>query len=244
MKSLNAIYRRELLSFLTTPLAYVFVAVFLISIGLFTFQVGYFFKRGYADLLPFFSFQPWLFMIFLPAIAMRSWSDELRSGAIEVLMTLPSPTWALVLGKFLAAWTVAAIALALTVSIWVTVNALGNPDNLAILVGYVGALLMAGAYLAVGTLMSALTSTQVVAFVLAVLVSFILTALGLPLVTDFLKGALGGALGEGLASFSMLHHFEITQRGVLELRSVYFFVSLMALCLAGAGLAVDSRRGG
>jgi ABC-2 type transport system permease protein len=244
VKSLAAIYRREVLSFLTTPLAYVFVAVFLIAIGVFTFQVGGFFKRGFADLLPFFSFHPWLFMIFLPAIAMRSWSDESRTGAIEVLMTLPAPTWALVLGKFLATWTVAAIALVLTFPLWVTVNALGDPDNLAIFAGYVGSFLMAGAYLALGALMSALTATQVVAFVLAVLAAFAFTALGLPLVTDFLKGVVGGAMAEGLSAFSLLTHFDAAQRGILEFRSVYFFVSMMASCLAGAGLAIEARRGG
>lgn len=244
MKSLAAIYRRELLSYLTTPLAYVFVAVFLIAVGLFTFQVGGFFKRGYADLLPFFNFHPWLYMIFLPAVAMKAWSDEVRTGAIEVLLTLPAPTWALVLGKFLAAWSVAGIALVLTIPIWVTVNALGNPDNTAIFVGYIGSMLLAGAYLAIGTLMSALTATQVVAFVLAVMASFLLTAAGLPLVIDFVKGAFGGMLAEGIANLSLLQHFDSAQRGVIEFRSVFYFVSLIALCLAGAALAVDSRRGG
>ena len=244
MKSLLAVYRRELLAYLTTPLAYVFVAVFLIAIGTFAFQVGQFFKLGRADLSSFFAFHPWLFMVFLPAIAMRLWSDETRSGAIEILLTLPAPTWSLVLGKFLAAWTIAAIALLLTTPIWATVNYLGDPDNAAIFVGYLASLLMAGAYIAIGSAMSALTATQVVAFVLAVLVSFILTALGLPLVLDFLKGVVGGALAEGLSGLSILQHFDSAQRGVIELRSVYYFVSLIALSLAGAGLAVDSRRGG
>lgn len=244
MKSLLAVYRRELLSYLTTPLAYVFVAVFLIAIGAFTFQVGQFFKLGRADLSAFFAFHPWLFMVFLPAIAMRLWSDEARSGAIELLLTLPAPTWALVVGKFLAAWTIAAIALVLTTPLWITVNYLGNPDNAAIFVGYLASLLMAGAYIAIGAAMSALTATQVVAFVLSVLVCFVLTALGLPLVLDFLKGLLGGGLAEGLSGLSILQHFDSAQRGVIELRSFYYFASLIALSLAGAALAVDSRRGG
>jgi ABC-2 type transport system permease protein len=244
VKSLVAVYRRELLAYLTTPLAYVFVAVFLIAIGMFTFQVGGFFDQGRADLSSFFAFHPWLFMIFLPAIAMRLWADEARSGAIEILLTLPAPTWALVLGKFLAAWTIAAIALALTLPLWVTVNFLGDPDNAAIFVGYLASLLMAGAYIAIGAAMSALTATQVVAFVLAVLVSFLLTAAGLPLVLNFLKGIVGGAAAEGISGLSILQHFDAAQRGVIELRSVYYFLSLMALSLAGAALAVDSRRGG
>ena len=244
MKSLVAVYRRELLAYLTTPLAYVFVAVFLIAIGTFTFQVGGFFEQGRADLSAFFAFHPWLFLVFLPAIAMRLWSDEARSGAIEILLTLPAPTWSLVLGKFLAAWSVAAIALVLTFPLWVTVNFLGHPDNAAIFVGYLASFLMAGAYIAIGSAMSALTATQVVAFVLAVLVSFVLTAAGLPLVLNFLKGAIGGATAEGISGLSILQHFDAAQRGVIEFRSIFYFVSLIALALSGAALAVDSRRGG
>ena len=244
LASMLAIYRRELLSYLTTPTAYVFVAVFLFAIGLFTFQVGGFFETRRADLSSFFAFHPWIFMIFLPAIAMRLWSEETRSGAIEVLMTLPSPTWALVLGKFLAAWTVAAAALVLTAPLWITVNVLGAPDNAGIFTAYVSSLLMAGAYIAIGSAMSALTQAQIVAFVLAVLISFLLTALGLPLVLDFFSGAIGGGAAETIARFSLLHHFDAAQRGVVEFRSVFYFVSLIALCLGFTVLAVDARRGG
>lgn len=242
--SLGAVYRRELLSYLTTPTAYVFVAVFLFAIGLFTFQVGGFFEARRADLTSFFSFHPWIFMVFLPAIAMRLWSEEARSGAIELLMTLPAPTWALVLGKFLAAWTIAAVALLLTVPLWVTVNVLGSPDNAAIFTGYLSSLLMAGAYIAIGSAMSSLTNAQVIAFVLAVLVSFLLTALGLPLVLDFFSDAIGGSAAAAVARFSILHHFDAAQRGVVELRSVFYFASLIALCTGFTALAVDARRGG
>ncbi|KAF0178617.1 MAG: ABC transporter permease [Hyphomonadaceae bacterium] len=244
MKSLLAVYRREILAYLTTPLAYVFVAVFLIAVGTFTFQVGGFFDQGRADLSSFFAFHPWLFIVFMPAIAMRLWSDEARSGAIELLLTLPAPTWALALGKFLAAWSVAGIALVLTFPLWVTVNFLGSPDNAAIFVGYLASFLMAGAYIAIGAALSALTSTQVVAFVLAVLVSFVMTAAGLPLVLGFLKGAVGGGLAEGISSLSILHHFDAAQRGVIEMRSLVYFLSLIALALTGSVLAVDARRGG
>jgi ABC-2 type transport system permease protein len=241
---MTAIYRRELLSYLTTPTAYVFVAVFLFAIGLFTFQVGGFFEARRADLSAFFTFHPWIFMVFLPAIAMRLWAEETRSGAIELLLTLPAPTWALVLGKFLAAWTIAAFALLLTVPLWVTVNVLGSPDNAAIFTAYLGSLLMAGAYIAIGSAMSALTAAQIVAFVLAVLISFLLTALGLPLVMDFFSGVIGGGLAEAISRFSLLHHFDAAQRGVVEFRSVFYFVSLIALCLGFTALAVDARRGG
>lgn len=244
LASMLAIYRRELLSYVTTPTAYVFVAVFLFSIGLFTFQVGGLFEARRADLSAFFAFHPWIFMVFLPAVSMRLWAEESRSGAIELLMTLPAPTWSLVLGKFLAAWTVAAAALLMTLPLWITINILGSPDNAAIFTAYLASLLMAGAYLAIGSMMSALTPAQIVAFVLSVLVSFLLTALGLPLVLDFFSGFVGGGVAEALARFSIMHHFDAAQRGVVEFRSVFYFVSLIALCLGFTTLAVDARRGG
>lgn len=244
LASMTAVYRRELLSYLTTPTAYVFVAVFLFSIGLFTFQIGGFFETRRADLTPFFAFHPWIFMVFLPAVAMRLWAEESRSGAIELLMTLPAPTWSLVLGKFLAAWTIAAAALVLTLPLWATANALGSPDNAAIFTAYLASLLMAGAYIAIGSVMSALTQAQIVAFVLSVLMSFLLTALGLPLVLDFFSGFISGGVAEAIARFSILHHFDAAQRGVVEFRSVFYFASLIGLCLSITALAVDARRGG
>jgi ABC-2 type transport system permease protein len=244
LASMLAIYRRELLSYLTTPTAYVFVAVFLFTIGLFTFQVGGFFDNRRADLTAFFAFHPWIFMVFLPAIAMRLWAEETRSGAIELLLTLPAPTWSLVAGKFLAAWTVAVVSLVLTFPLWVTVNVLGAPDNAAILTAYIASALMAGAYIAIGSAMSALTPAQIVAFVLSVLVSFVLTVLGLPLVQDFFSGVVGGAIAETVARFSLLFHFDAAQRGVIEFRSIFYFASLIALCLTFTALAVDARRGG
>lgn len=244
LASLAAVYRREVLSYLTTPTAYVFVAVFLFAIGLFTFQIGGFFEARRADLTAFFAFHPWIFMVFLPAVAMRLWAEESRSGAIELLMTLPAPTWSLVLGKFLAAWTIAGAALLLTIPLWATVNALGSPDNAAIFTAYLASFLMAGAYIAIGSAMSALTQAQIVAFVLAVLVSFLLTALGLPMVLDFFSDFVPGSVAEAIARFSILHHFDAAQRGVVEFRSVFYFASLIALCLGFTALAVDARRGG
>ena len=196
------------------------------------------------DLSPFFAFHPWIFMVFLPAVAMRLWAEESRSGAIELLMTLPAPTWSLVVGKFLAAWTIAGVALLLTLPLWITVNVLGSPDNAAIFTAYIASFLMAGAYIAIGSVMSSITQAQIVAFVLAVLVSFLLTALGLPLVLDFFAGFVSGGVAESIARFSILHHFDAAQRGVVEFRSVFYFVSLIALCLGFTALAVDARRGG
>lgn len=244
LASMTAIYRRELLSYVTTPTAYVFVAVFLFAIGLFTFQVGGFFESRRADLMAFFAFHPWIFMVFLPAVSMRLWAEESRSGAIELLLTLPAPTWSLVLGKYLAAWTVAAVALFLTFPLWITVNVLGDPDNAAIFTAYLASLLMAGAYLAIGTVMSALTPAQVIAFVLSVLISFLLTSLGLPMVQDAFREVTGGPFAEAVSRFSILHHFDAAQRGVVEFRSLFYFGSLIALCLGFTALAVDARRGG
>lgn len=244
LASMLAVYRRELLAYVTTPTAYVFVAVFLFAIGLFTFQIGGFFAERRADLSAFFAYHPWLFMIFLPAIAMRLWAEESRSGALELLLTLPAPTWSLVVGKFLAAWSVAGVALLLTAPLWITVNILGSPDNAAIFTAYLASLLMAGAYIAIGSAMSALTQAQIVAFVLAVLISFLLTALGLPMVLDFFSGMIGGGMAEAIARFSLLHHFDAAQRGVVEFRSVFYFLTVIALSLGCTILAVDARRGG
>ena len=243
-RGLGAIYRREAVSYLTTPTGYVFVAVFLFAINLFAFEIGGLWERRAADMGPFFAFHPWIFMVFLPAIAMRLWAEEARTGAVELLMTLPVPTASLVLGKFLAAWSVAAAALILTTPLWVTLNVLGEPDNLAIAAGYLASLLMAGAYLAIGSAMSALMRSQVAAFVLAVLVSFALTAAGLPMVLGAVSTLLGGAVSEAVGALSIVRQFEAAQRGVIEARMVLYFTSVIALFLAWTGLAVDARRGG
>ncbi len=244
MKGMGAVFRRELLSYATTPAAYVFVAVFLFAVNLFAFQVGGLWEARQADLTRFFAFHPWVFMVFLPAVAMRLWSEDARTGAIELLMTLPSSTTALVLGKFLAAWVVAGVGLLLTTPLWITMNVLGDPDNLAILAGYVASLLMAGGYIAIGSAMSAMVSSQVSAFVLGVLICFVLTAMGLPLVLDTVSGWLGGGLSEQIASLSVMRHFEAAQRGVIEARALVYFGTLIALFLGWTVLAIDARRGG
>ena len=243
MRALSAIYRRELGSYLTTPTAYVFIAVFLFASGAVTFEIGDFFGQGRADLGAFFAAQPWLLMVFLPALAMRLWAEERKAGTDELLMTLPATVWTLTLGKYLAAWTLAAIAVALTAPLWITVNLLGHPDNGAIAAAYLVTLLMAGGYVAIGVALSALTSAQVVAFVLAVLVCFLLTALGAPS-TLALARSLGPDLSDLLAAISILAHYESAQRGVLDLRALIFFASLIWLFLSAAVLAVEAKRGG
>jgi ABC-2 type transport system permease protein len=238
----SALYRRELGSYLGTPAAYVFIAAFLVGASLFAFQIGGLFEAGRADLQIFFQFHPWLFLIFMPALAMRSWADETRTGTIETLLAVPTPTAALVLGKFAAAWTIAGIALALSFPLWIALSWLGPVDYGATMATYVGSFLMAGAYLAIGTALSASTSNQVIAFVLSVLVAFVFTAAGLPIVSDTLTGFLGQGAGRAVAAFSILDQFDGLNRGVIEARAVVFFCSLMAAWLAVATLLVDAKR--
>ncbi|WP_424139045.1 ABC transporter permease subunit [Roseomonas chloroacetimidivorans] len=233
--------RRELASYFATPVAYVFIVIFLVMSGALTFTLGNFFARGTADLMPFFTFVPWLFLFLVPAITMRLWAEERRLGTIELLLTLPIAQWQAVLGKFLAAWAFCAIALALTFPLVITVNVLGNPDNGVIATGYLGCLMVAGAYLAIGAAISALTKNQVIAFVLAVAVCFLFAAAGSPVVTEFFSRNLpvmaevarGISINDRLAAFS---------RGVIALRDIIFFISFIGVWLFANALAVDLRK--
>ncbi|MCG8440992.1 MAG: ABC transporter permease [Caulobacterales bacterium] len=244
MTALAAIYRRELGGYFETPTAYVFLAIFLFAAGGFAFHLGGFFEAERADLSTFFVFHPWLYLVFLSAVAMRLWSEEIGTGAVELLLSQPIPLWASVAGKFLAAWTVAGVALAFTFPIWITVNYLGAPDNGAIAASYLGSFLMAGGYVAVGAAISALSGNQVIVFVVTVFVSFLLTAAGLPLVVNTLSGVAPAVLVEGVAFLSPLERFESLQRGVIDLRDVTYFLSLIAAALAINALIIDRRRGG
>ncbi len=244
ISAMGAVYRREMGAYFLTPVAYIFIAVFLLALGAFTFEIGGFFEANRADLASFFVFHPWLYIIFMPAIAMRLWADESRSGTLELLLTLPAPVWASVLGKFLAAWTVAGLALALTTPIWISVNWLGAPDNAAIALAYLMSLLMAGGFLAIACAMSALVSNQAAAFVLSVLTGFLFTAASLPLVATGLAGIGGPGLAEAVGAFSLVSHFEAAQRGVLEARAAVFYLGFIALWLTLNALWIGARKGG
>ena len=233
--------RRELAGYFATPVAYVFIVIFLMMAGALTFTIGGFFQRGQADLSPFFNFVPWLFLFLVPALTMRLWAEERRLGTIELLLTLPLPQWQAVLGKFLAAWAFCAIALALTFPLVVTVNYLGRPDNGVIAAGYVGCLLVAGAYLAVGAAMSAMTKNQVIAFVLAVAVCFLFAAAGSPVVTEFLSQRVP-LLAELARGISLIERFNILQRGVIALRDVVFFASFIGFFLFVNAVVIDHRK--
>lgn len=231
MNDAIAVMRRELKSYFLTPVAYVFIIIFLVFASAFTFYLGSFYERGQADLISFFSYHPWLYLFLAPALSMRLWAEERRSGSIELLMTLPISIWQMVLGKFLAAWAFMCIAIALTFPIWITVNYLGSPDNGAILAAYIGSALMAGGFLAVGAFISATTRNQVIAFVLAVVACFLLLLAGYSLVLDLFIGWAPQALVDGIASLSFLTHFESISRGVIDLRDLVYFALLIGCSL-------------
>jgi ABC-2 type transport system permease protein len=243
MQGTLPIFRRELSGYFATPVAYVFIVIFLILTGIFTWQLGGFFERGQADLRPFFDFHPWLYLFLIPAVSMRLWAEEHKSGTIELLMTLPVSRGGAVAGKFLAAWAFCAVALALTFPLWITVNYLGDPDNGAILAGYVGSLLMAGAFLAIGACVSAATKSQVIAFIIAVVICFLFLLAGFPPVTEFLKGVHAPeAIISAITSFSFLTRFDAIAKGVIDLRDLVFFSTLIASCLAMNAFILEAKK--
>lgn len=244
MSALGAIFRREFAAYFATPIAFVFLIIFLFSMGVFTFYIGRFYDNDVADLSVFFGFQPWLYLFLIPALAMRLWAEERRSGSIELLLTLPLPVWATVLGKFLAAWVFAGLALALTFPIWITVNYLGHPDNGVIMASYLGSFLMAGAYLSIGAAISAATSNQVIAFVITLVVCFLFTAAGASAVMDAFQGWAPAALVDVVSSFSFLTHFTAITAGVIDLRDAIFFFSVIGLFLYANVLIIDLTRSG
>jgi len=242
MSNVLCILRRELAGYFATPVAYVFLVIFLVLAGVLTFQLGGLLASGQADLQSFFAFHPWLYMFLVPAISMRLWAEERKQGTIEVLLTLPLSTGEAVVGKFLAAWLFTGIALLLTFPIWITVNWLGEPDNGVIVASYLGSLLMAGGYLAVGACFSALTRNQVIAFVLTVMVCFVFVLAGMPPVLDRLTGWAPDGLVQAVASVSFLTHFDAITKGVIDLRDLVFFVSMIAFWLFANAIVIDLRK--
>ncbi|RME64337.1 MAG: ABC transporter permease [Alphaproteobacteria bacterium] len=238
----GAVFRREFAGYFTSPLALVFLIVFLVLTGVFTFYVGGFFARGQADLEAFFGYLPWLYLFLAPALAMRLWAEDRRSGAVELLLTLPITTAAAVAAKFCAAWAMAGLALALTFPLWLTVNILGAPDNGVILASYLGAVLMAGGYLAIGACLSAATRNQVIAFVSAAAVAFLFTVSGLDIVLGLLKGWAPQAVINIVEALSVLTHFDAISKGVIDARGLVYFLSLIAVWLAANVVVVEAKR--
>src|SRR5262250_357236 len=242
MRNVGIILRRELASYFATPLAYVFILIFLVLANAFTFYLGGFYERGQADLEPFFTFHPWLYLFLIPAVSMKLWAEERKSGSIELLMTQPVTLREAVTGKFLAAWIFTAFALALTFPLWITVNYLGRPDNGAILAAYLGSLLLAGGFLAVGSCMSALTRSQVVAFILAVFACLLLLLAGFPLVLDLFRSWAPQPLLDAVASLSFLAHFDSIRKGVIDVRDLLYFAMLIGLFLLATTIALELRK--
>jgi ABC-2 type transport system permease protein len=242
MGGIGIIAKRELNAYFATPLAYVFIVIFLALMGVFTFYLGGFYERGQADLTPFFNFHPWLYLFLVPAISMRLWSEERKSGSIELLMTLPVTTTDAVIGKFLAAWAFTAVALALTFPIWITVNWLGDPDNGVILAAYLGSLLMAGGFLAIGSCISAANRNQVVAFILTLVICFLFLLAGFPLVLDFFSDWAPQAIVDTVSGLSFLTHFNAISKGVVDLRDVFYFLIVIGTWLYATAIVLDLKK--
>lgn len=244
MSPVRAVFRREFSAYFASPLAAVFIVLFLALSAALAFYVGGLFERGQADLQPFFGFHPWLYLLLVPAVAMRLWAEERKSGTLELLLTLPISTTQAVLGKFLAGWALLSLALALSFPMWLTIAWLGNPDHGVILASYLGSALLAGAMLAVGGALSAATRSQVVAFVVTVVLCFLMLLAGYPLVQDALQGWAPRPLIDAVAALSFLTHFQSITRGVLDVRDVLFFALSMAAWLLATVVIIDAKKAG
>lgn len=236
------IFRREFASFFTTPVAYVFITIFLMLSSIFTFMFGEFYERGQADLLSFFNFHPWLYLFLVPAIAMRAWSEERKSGSIELVMTLPFTTMQIMLGKFYAAWAILGLCLILTFPLWLTLNYLGDPDNGIVLAAYIGSWLMSGAFLSVGICMSACTRNQIVAFISAVVVCFLFVLAGSPVVIDIFRLWAPNIVVDTIAALSFLSHYQNISKGVIALNDVMFFVITIMVWLFAAYNVIEQKK--
>src|SRR5271170_473661 len=245
ISNIKAITKRELSAYFSSPVAYVFIVIFLFLMGLFTFMAGGFFERGQATLEDsFFMWHPWLYLFLVPAVGMRLWAEERRVGTLELLLTLPITAWQAIVGKFLASWIFLLVALALTFPIVITVNYLGSPDNGVIFGGYVGSFLMAGAYLAISCMTSAMTRNQVVSFIVSVEICLFLVLCGFPPVTNLLMRMDKPWLVDMVASLSVLTHFESFTKGMLDSRDVSFFLFVITFALFTNGVIIRSHRSG
>ena len=242
MQNIITIFKRELSSYFATPVAYVIIVIFLIMSGALTFYLGNYFERGQADLNPFFQFHPWLYLFLVPAIAMRLWAEERKTGSIELLMTLPISIGQSVVGKYLAAWVFIGIALVLTFPIWITVNYLGSPDNGVILAAYIGSFLMAGGFLAIGSCISAMTKNQVIAFIITVVICFLFLLAGSPLVLNFFKAWIPQNIVDAISSLSFLTHFISIAKGVIDIRDIIYFFSLIGFWLYANTIIVELKK--
>ena len=244
MNGVTAVMRRELQGYFATPLAYVFIVIFLILAGWFTFNFGNFYNGGQASLAPFFNYHPWLYLFLVPALSMRLWAEEHKTGTIELLMTLPLDVWQSVAGKFIAAWAFTALALALTFPIWITVNYLGEPDNGVIVAAYLGSLMMAGGFLAIGSFVSATTNNQVIAFIVTVVICFLMLMAGFQPLLSPLVGWVPLPIIDAVASLSFLTHFASISKGVIDARDIIYFGLLIGTFLYANVLVLHMKKAG
>jgi ABC-2 type transport system permease protein len=243
--NIKTIAKRELGAYFSSPLAFVFIVIFLLLCGFFTFMVGGFFERGEASLsASFFLWHPWFYLFLVPAVGMRLWAEERRVGTIELLLTMPITAWQAIVGKFLASWLFLGIALLLTFPIVITVNYLGSPDNGVIFAGYVGSWLMAGAYLAISCITSAMTRNQVVSFIISVVICLFFILAGFTPVIRLLEGWAWPWLVDTITSFSVITHFDGFQKGVLDSRDILFFLSLIGFSLFSTSVILRGHRAG
>src|SRR5438270_3515843 len=241
--NIRTITKRELGAYFSSPIAYVFIVIFLLLCGFFTFFVGGFFEREQASLaMPFFEWHPWFYLFLVPAVGMRLWAEERRMGTMELLLTMPITAWQAIVGKFLASWAFLALALVLTFPVVLTVNYLGHPDNGIIFCGYIGSFLLAGAYLAISCLTSAMTRNQVISFIISVVICLLFLLAGFPPVTNLFTSWAPNWLVEAVASFSVYPHFEDFQKGVLDLRDLIFFFSIIGFSLFTTGVIIRNLR--
>src|SRR6476659_4804338 len=241
-RNILAIAKREVAGYFASPVAYVFIVIFLLLSGFFTFMVSGFFDRGQANLLIFFAWHPWLYLFLVPAVGMRMWSEERRLGTIELLLTMPITPWQAIVGKFLASWLVLALALALTFPIVLTVNYLGHPDNGVIFASYLGSLLLAGTYLSISAMTSAMTRNQVVSFILSLVICLFLILAGWPPITDLLTQWASPWFVETIAAFSVMTHFDSIQKGVIDSRDILFFLSVIVFSLFTTSVIIRAHR--
>ncbi|HEU4381850.1 MAG TPA: ABC transporter permease subunit [Hyphomicrobiaceae bacterium] len=242
VRNTRIIAEREFAAYFASPLATIFLVIFVALTGAFAFFVGGFFERGQADLGAFFMYHPWLYLLLVPAIAMRLWAEERKTGTIELLMTLPISPWEAILGKFLAAWAFIGLALLLTIPMWITVNVLGRPDNGVILASYIGSFLTAGAFLAIGSCISALTKNQVIAFIVAAAICFILVMSGVEMVLNVFRPWAPSFLIAAISSLSFLTHFDDFTKGIFSLPGLIFYASVIAFALFANKIILDQRK--
>ncbi len=242
MSSFYPILKRELKGYFATPVAYVFIVIFLFINALFTFQLGRFFEMNQATLTGFFMWHPWLYLFLIPAVSMRLWAEERKSGTIELLLTQPVTLAAAVLAKFLAAWAFIAIALILTLPIVFTVAWLGDPDLGVVFVSYVGSFLMAGAFLSIGIFTSALSKDQAVSFIISLVISLIFVLAGFDVIIDFFSAWAPEWLLAAVSSMGFLTHHMSIMKGIVSFQDVLFYLSLTAGWLTACGFVLEAKK--